>query len=101
MTGGYTDLDAAVVPSHVYAPQDESQFLIDIKDKTGLAQGSRVADLCTGIVAVAASKQGASQVTAFDLPARGALCTVGGRGCRRRWFCAPRLVGASGRVRFV
>jgi release factor glutamine methyltransferase len=72
MSGGYTDLDAAVVPSHVYAPQDESQFLIDIMDKTGLAQGSRVADLCTGIVAVAASKQGASQVTAFDICPRAA-----------------------------
>jgi release factor glutamine methyltransferase len=69
MTSAYTDLDTSVVPSDVYVPQEDSQFLIDVMEKTGLAQGNRVADLCTGtgIVAIAAREQGASQVTAFDI----------------------------------
>ena len=38
-------------------------------EKSGLARGRRVADLCTGtgVVAIAAAEQGASQVTAFDM----------------------------------
>jgi release factor glutamine methyltransferase len=45
-------------------------------EKTGLAQGSRVADLCTGtgIVAIAAREQGASQVTAIDICPRAVHC---------------------------
>ncbi len=38
-------------------------------EKTGLALGRKVADLCTGsgVAAIAASEQGASEVTAFDI----------------------------------
>lgn len=69
MTDACNDLDTAVPSSDVYLPRDDSQFLIDIMDKTGLAQGNRVADLCTGtgVVAIAACEQGAAQVTAFDI----------------------------------
>ncbi len=44
-------------------------FLIDVMEKTGLARGRRVADLCTGsgVVAIAAREQGASEVAAFDI----------------------------------
>ena len=53
----------------VYAPQEDSRFLVDVMEKTGLARGRRVADLCTGsgVVAIAAAEQGASAVTAFDV----------------------------------
>src|SRR4029079_6557159 len=69
MTSAYTDLDPAGVPSDVYVPREDSQLLIDVMEKTGLARGNRVADLCTGtgILAIAAREQGASQVTAFDI----------------------------------
>src|SRR5258707_6230437 len=85
MTSAYTDLDTAVVPPDVYVPQEDSQFLIDVMEKTGLARGNRVADLCTGtgIVAIAACEQGASQVTAFDM-------------CRRAVHCARTDVAAAG-----
>jgi release factor glutamine methyltransferase len=60
----------------VYAPQEDSQFLIDVMEKTGSARGRRVADLCTGsgVVAIAASEQGASSVTAFDICAKAVRC---------------------------
>jgi release factor glutamine methyltransferase len=76
MTSAYTDLDPIFVPSDVYVPREDSQLLIDVMEKTGLARGSRVADLCTGtgIVAIAACEQGASQVTAFDICPRAVHC---------------------------
>ena len=56
MTTAYNDWDKPVVAEGVYAPQEDSQLLIDVMDKTGLARGRRVADLCTGsgVVAIAA-----------------------------------------------
>ncbi len=72
MTTAYNDWNAPVVPDGVYPPQEDSQLLIDIMDKTGLARGRRVADLCTGsgVVAIAAADQGASEVAAFDISSR-------------------------------
>ncbi len=70
MTSAYTDVqDRLTVVEGVYAPQEDSQFLIDVMEKTGLANGSGVADLCTGsgVAAIAAHDQGATRVTAFDL----------------------------------
>jgi release factor glutamine methyltransferase len=69
MTSAYTDLDTAVGSSDVYLPQGDSQLLVDVMEKLGLARGNRVADLCTGtgVVAIAAYEQGASQVAAFDI----------------------------------
>ena len=85
MTSVYTDLDPIFVPSDVYVPREDSQLLIDVMEKTGLARGSRVADLCTGtgILAIAACEQGASQVTAFDI-------------CPRAVHCARTDVAAAG-----
>jgi release factor glutamine methyltransferase len=79
VTTAYTDLDTAVVPEGVYAPQEDSQLLIDVMEKTGLAKGNRVADLCTGsgVVAIAAYEQGASEVTAFDICPRAVHCARG------------------------
>jgi release factor glutamine methyltransferase len=76
MTSAYTDLTVAIAPEGVYPPQEDSQLLIDIMDKTGLATGNRVADLCTGsgVVAIAASGYGAREVTAFDICPRAVAC---------------------------
>lgn len=69
LTTAYTDLDVPVVADGVYTPQEDSQLLIDVMDKTGLARDRRVADLCTGsgVVAIAAADQGASEVAAYDI----------------------------------
>lgn len=69
LTTAYTDLYVPVVADGVYPPQEDSQLLIDVMDKTGLARGRRVADLCTGsgVVAIAAADQGASEVAAYDI----------------------------------
>jgi release factor glutamine methyltransferase len=76
VTTAYTDVGNVVVEEGVYTPQQDSQLLIDVMDKTGLAAGHRVADLCTGsgVVAIAAARQGASVVTAFDISRRAVRC---------------------------
>ena len=53
MTTAYTDLEIPDVTHGVYAPQEDTQLLVDVMDKTGLALGRRVADLCTGTGVVA------------------------------------------------
>jgi release factor glutamine methyltransferase len=77
LTTAYTDRDTAAVTEGVYAPQEDSQLLVDVMEKTGLARGSRVADLCTGsgVVAIAASEQGATEITAFDICPRAVHCS--------------------------
>jgi release factor glutamine methyltransferase len=77
LTTAYTDLDIPAVTEGVYVPQEDSQLLIDVMEKTGLALGNRVADLCTGsgVVAIAAYEQGATEVTAFDICPRAVQCT--------------------------
>lgn len=77
MTTAYTDAPSSLIaPSGVYAPQEDTHFLIDVMEKTGLAYGRRVADLCTGsgAVAIAAGGQKASQVTAFDVCPQSVRC---------------------------
>ncbi|MGZ5376509.1 MAG: class I SAM-dependent methyltransferase [Mycobacterium sp.] len=77
MTTAYTDApDEMIESAGVYSPQEDSQFLIDVMEKTGLARERRVADLCTGsgVVGIAAGEQGASQVTAFDVCSRSVRC---------------------------
>jgi len=76
MTSAYADLDTAVAPEGVYLPQEDSQLLVDVMEKTGLAVGNRVADLCTGsgVVAIAASHYNAREVTAFDNCSRAVSC---------------------------
>lgn len=77
MTTAYTDeRDIVVAAEGVYAPQEDSQLLIDVMEKTGLAVGNRVADLCTGsgVVAVNAALQGAASVSAFDICPKAVRC---------------------------
>ena len=77
MSTAYTDeRDVVVAAQGVYAPQDDSRVLIDVLEKTGLAIGRRIADLCTGsgVVAITAAQQGAAEVTAFDICARAVRC---------------------------
>jgi release factor glutamine methyltransferase len=80
VTIAYTDVrNPFVAMEGVYAPQYDSQLLIDVMDKTGLAKGHRVADLCTGsgVVALAAYEQGAEEVMAFDICSRAVTCARG------------------------
>nr|WP_082964816.1 HemK2/MTQ2 family protein methyltransferase [Mycobacterium sp. ACS1612] len=76
LTTAYTDLDVPAVTEGVYTPQEDSQLLIDVMEKTGLARGHRVADLCTGsgVAAIAAYEQGATEVSAFDICPRAVQC---------------------------
>ncbi|MFN3005381.1 HemK2/MTQ2 family protein methyltransferase [Mycolicibacterium wolinskyi] len=80
MTTAYTQdrepADTMIVVDGVYAPQEDSQLLVDVMEKTGLAVARNVADLCTGsgVVAVNAAKQGASSVMAFDICPRAVRC---------------------------
>ncbi|WP_006243898.1 class I SAM-dependent methyltransferase [Mycolicibacterium tusciae] len=77
MTTAYSEsCDSLIAADGVYAPQDDSQFLIHVMEKADLARGRRVADLCTGtgVVGIAAGMQGASQVTAFDVCSRSVRC---------------------------
>lgn len=65
-----------MVADGVYTPQEDSQLLINAMDKSALALGARVADLCTGsgVVAVNAALQGASSVAAFDICPKAVRC---------------------------
>jgi release factor glutamine methyltransferase len=77
VTIAFTDpRDTVVAAEGVYPPQEDSQLLINVMDKTGLAVGSRVADLCTGsgVIGIGAALQGASAVTAFDISPRAVRC---------------------------
>ena len=65
-----------MVTDGVYAPQEDSRLLVETMDKSGLALGSKVADLCTGsgVAAINAAAQGASSVSAFDICSRAVRC---------------------------
>lgn len=71
--GGSLDFDG------VYPPQLDSQLLIDALERTQLARGRTVLDLCTGsgVVAIAAAESGATSVTAFDICPRAVRCSRG------------------------
>jgi release factor glutamine methyltransferase len=62
-----------------YAPQGDTHLLAAVMTRTGLVQGKRVLDLCTGTgaVALAAAEHGASAVTAVDLSRRAVLSARG------------------------
>ncbi len=63
----------------VYAPQYDSQLLVDSMQRSALVPGRRVLDLCTGsgFVAIAAAGLGAASVTAFDICPRAVRCSRG------------------------
>lgn len=52
----------------VYAPQEDSQLLIEVCENSGAPDGVDVADLCTGsgVIALACARLGARSVTAID-----------------------------------
>jgi release factor glutamine methyltransferase len=60
----------------VYAPQQDSQLLIDTLESTTVVVGRRILDLCTGsgVIAIAAAQLGAAQVTAWDISPRAVQC---------------------------
>ena len=79
-TGYFQECDSEenlLVLNGVYAPQQDSQLLIDAMSDTALAAGRSVADLCTGsgVLAVNAAQLGATAVTAFDICPRAVRCT--------------------------
>jgi release factor glutamine methyltransferase len=74
----YSDRLAIVVADPgVYPPQYDSRLLIEALQKTNLAPGRHVLDLCTGsgVVAVAAAQLGASSAIAFDICPRAVRCS--------------------------
>ena len=74
----YPDLRDSVGPTtSVYAPQQDSQLLIEALRITGVVSGRRVLDLCTGsgVVAVTAAQLGAREVSAFDISPQAVRCT--------------------------
>jgi release factor glutamine methyltransferase len=77
MTSAYADPPGEFsAPEGVYAPQHDSELLTEVLQHTGLARGSRVADLCTGsgVAAISAALQGAADVMAFDVSAQAVRC---------------------------
>ena len=69
MTTTYQVADATLPAVKVYQPQHDSQLLVDTMKWTGIVEGRRVLDLCTGsgFVAIAAAEMGCASVTAFDI----------------------------------
>lgn len=66
------------VDDGVYAPQEDSWLLREVLVASGLAEGRRVLDICTGsgILAVEAGRQGAREVLAFDISAAAVACAT-------------------------
>ncbi|BBX05589.1 HemK2/MTQ2 family protein methyltransferase [Mycolicibacterium aichiense] len=79
MTILYPDLESSVaaVPG-VYAPQQDSQLLIEAMTIFGAVPGRRVVDLCTGsgVIAISAAQLGADSVTAFDICPKAVRCAA-------------------------
>lgn len=77
MTILYPDVRGSIdVAAGVYAPQQDSQLLIEAMTRSGIVTGRRVLDLCTGsgVVAVAAAQLGARNVIAFDVSPHAVEC---------------------------
>lgn len=79
MTTTYPTPGGLLAADGVYAPQYDSQLLVETMERSDLVPGRRVLDLCTGsgFVAIAAAELGATSVTAFDICPRAVLCSRG------------------------
>lgn len=74
----YPDVHESVsTATGVYAPQQDSQLLIEAMTLSGVVPGRRVLDLCTGsgVIAIAAAQLGAGHVTALDISPDAIACT--------------------------
>jgi release factor glutamine methyltransferase len=62
----------------VYAPQGDSELLLEALAAAAVPRGARMLDVCTGtgVVAMAGARLGASEVHAVDISARAALATA-------------------------
>lgn len=69
--------ETVVADVGVYAPQHDSRLLVDTLQRTAIAEGRRVLDLCTGsgVLAITAAQSGAAAVTAFDICPRAVQCS--------------------------
>jgi release factor glutamine methyltransferase len=77
MTSAYAEPpNGLIIADDVYAPQHDSELLIDAMHQVGKHEGRRVADLCTGsgVVAIAAASAGAGSVTALDISMHAVHC---------------------------
>lgn len=66
------------VANDVYAPQEDSQLLIDTLEKSLVLAERSAVDLCTGsgVIAIAAAQLGAAAVTAWDICPRAVQCAA-------------------------
>lgn len=73
LRGGFHPVD---VPAGVYAPQHDSELLIQVMQRTLDLRDRSVLDLCTGsgVVAIAAARRGARPVVAVDICADAVRC---------------------------
>jgi release factor glutamine methyltransferase len=79
LTSLYPDVRGSLrVTAGVYAPQHDSQLLIEAMTRSGALSGRRVLDLCTGsgAVAIAAAQLGARNVTALDICPKAVRCAT-------------------------
>ena len=75
-----------------YPAQDDTWLLADVLRRTGLAEGRRVLDVCTGTgaLAVVANDAGAASVDAVDLSWRSVLSARANSGLRRAGITVHR-----------
>jgi release factor glutamine methyltransferase len=77
MTSAYAALPGELIAADgVYAPQHDSELLVEAMRRADLHAGRRVTDLCTGsgIVAINAAAAGANSVMAFDVSMSAVRC---------------------------
>jgi release factor glutamine methyltransferase len=77
MTSAYAEQPSeSIAAEEVYAPQHDSELLIEAMHRADRHAGRRVADLCTGsgVVAINAAATGADSVTAFDVSMSAVRC---------------------------
>lgn len=77
MTSAYAELPSELIAAEgVYAPQHDSELLIETMHQAGRHPGGRIADLCTGsgVVAINAAVAGAGFVMAFDVSMSAVRC---------------------------
>ena len=78
MTTVHPHTTALEVDDGVYAPQDDSWLLRGELVASGLAEGRRVLDICTGsgILAIEAARRGAREVLALDISPAAVACAA-------------------------